>query len=72
MAPPLQDDIVTYLDGTKATTEQMSKDVVEFLQWAAEPEMEQRKEMGMKIMIYLFVFTFVFYLAMKRIWSRLN
>jgi ubiquinol-cytochrome c reductase cytochrome c1 subunit len=26
----------------------MAKDVVEFLNWAAEPEMDDRKKMGMK------------------------
>ena len=31
MSAPLLDDIVEYSDGTKATTEQMSKDVVTFL-----------------------------------------
>ena len=35
-----------YEDGTPATTSQMAKDVVEFLNWAAEPEMDERKKMG--------------------------
>lgn len=72
MAKPLNDDQVTYQDGTTATVDQMSRDVVNFLQWAAEPEMEQRKTMGIKVLIYLGVFTVLFYLAKKRIWSRLK
>lgn len=72
MAAPLSEGIVTYGDGTEATVEQMSKDIVNFLQWAAEPEMEQRKQTGIKVLLYLFVFTVLFYLAKNRIWSRIK
>jgi ubiquinol-cytochrome c reductase cytochrome c1 subunit len=72
MPPPLSDNIVTYHDGTKATIEQMSKDIVHFLQFASEPEMEHRKAMGIKVLGYLFIFTIVFYLAKVRIWDRLK
>ena len=46
MARVLYDGLVEYEDGTPATSSQMAKDVVEFLNWAAEPEMDQRKKMG--------------------------
>lgn len=46
MARVLYDGLVEYEDGTAASTSQMAKDVVEFLNWAAEPEMDQRKKMG--------------------------
>jgi ubiquinol-cytochrome c reductase cytochrome c1 subunit len=72
MPKPLSADQVTYSDGTAATIEQMSKDVTIFLQWAAEPEMEARKRMGLKVMIYLAIFTFIFYVSMKRMWRRIR
>ena len=72
MAPPLKDDSVTYQDGTKATVDQEAHDVVNFLQWAAEPEMEQRKNMGIHVMLFLAAMTTFFYLIKKRIWSNLH
>lgn len=51
MARVLYDGLVEYEDGTPATTSQMAKDVVEFLNWAAEPEMDDRKKMGWKVLV---------------------
>ena len=72
MAPPLRADAVTYQDGTKATLDQEARDIVNFLQWAAEPEMEQRKSMGIHVMLFLGAMTTFFYLVKKRIWSNLH
>jgi len=72
MAPPLKDGAVEYQDGTVATADQMAKDVVNFLQWAAEPEMEVRKRMGVRVMLFLLVMTGFFYAAKKRIWSKVE
>ncbi|MDB2414494.1 cytochrome c1 [Rickettsiales bacterium] len=71
MPAPLFADAVEYEDGTEASVDQMSKDLVSFLQWAAEPEMQKRKRMGAKALIYLLIFTILFYIAKKRIWARL-
>ena len=69
MPPPLTAGMVAYTDGTEDSMEQMSKDVVNFLQWAAEPEMETRKIMGIKVLLYLVVFTVIFYLVKRKIWK---
>jgi ubiquinol-cytochrome c reductase cytochrome c1 subunit len=72
MPAPLSDGQVTYQDGTEASVQQMSADVVNFLQWAAEPEMQMRKTMGLKVMGFLVVMTLVFYIAKRRIWKDLH
>jgi len=48
MPQPLQDGQVDYEDGTPNTMCQMAKDVSTFLTWAAEPQQDQRKLMGIK------------------------
>jgi ubiquinol-cytochrome c reductase cytochrome c1 subunit len=72
MPPPLADNRVTYEDGTRATVDQMAKDVVVFLQWAAEPEMENRKETGIKVIAFLLVMTGFFFVAYRRIWKDVH
>ena len=47
MPPPLTaDGQVTYTDGTRATHDQMSRDVAAFLTWTAEPKLESRHAAG--------------------------
>ncbi len=73
MTPPLiQDGQVEYTDGVNPTIDQMAKDVVNFLEWTAEPEMEDRKALGVKVMIFVGLFTSIFYLAYKRIWRNVK
>ena len=72
MSAPLSDGIVEYSDGTEATTEQMSKDVVSFLMWSAEPHLESRHKTGFRVIVYLIMLTILVYLSMKKIWSRVE
>jgi ubiquinol-cytochrome c reductase cytochrome c1 subunit len=72
MPPPLFDGQVTYADGTDPTVEQMSYDVAEFLTWAAEPKLEQRKSMGIKVILFLLVLTGLFYISKRKIWARVE
>ncbi len=72
MASPLFEDSVEYADGTAATVEQMAEDVTVFLAWAAEPNMEERKRLGFKVMIYLLILTVLMYFVNKKVWKGLK
>lgn len=72
MAAPLSEGVVEYEDGTEASIEQMAHDLTTFLMWAAEPNLEERKSMGINVMLFLFFFTGVMYAAKRKIWADLH
>ena len=72
MAPPLADGQVEYADGTPATVEQMSRDVTQFLTWASNPELEERKRMGIKVVLFLTLMTGLTYAVKRQIWSDVH
>jgi len=72
MAPPLADEGISYEDGTAATVDQQARDIVQFLVWAAEPELEVRKAMGFKVMIYLVILLGLFVYLKRKVWSDLH
>ncbi len=72
MPPPLSDGAVTYEDGTPQLASQYAKDVATFLTWAAEPEMEQRKQMGVKVMLFLVAFAGIMYAVKRQIWKKVH
>jgi ubiquinol-cytochrome c reductase cytochrome c1 subunit len=69
MPPVLNDGAVTYADNTPATAERMAKDVATFLTWAAEPKLEARKQMGVKVILFLLVFTGMMYAVKRKVWA---
>jgi ubiquinol-cytochrome c reductase cytochrome c1 subunit len=69
MPPPLSDNGVTFADGTSATVPQMAHDVVTFLTWAAEPNLESRHRTGFKVMLFLIIMAGIFYAAKRKIWA---
>ncbi|HET6194575.1 MAG TPA: cytochrome c1 [Acetobacteraceae bacterium] len=72
MPPPLQDGRVTYADGTPASVEQMAHDVVTFLQWAANPEMVQRKQMGWRWVLFFLIMTGLTYAVKRKVWADVH
>lgn len=72
MIPPLRDGGVKYQDGTPATVENYARDVTEFLAWAADPKLEERKSLGWKVMLYLLITSLLLFLAKKQLWSRVH
>ncbi|XP_068450334.1 cytochrome c1, heme protein, mitochondrial [Clinocottus analis] len=72
MAPPIYNEVLEYDDGTPATMSQVAKDVCTFLRWAAEPEHDQRKRMGLKVLMGgAIVIPLVYYMKRHR-WSVLK
>jgi ubiquinol-cytochrome c reductase cytochrome c1 subunit len=73
MAPPLSGDgQVEFHDGTNATVDQMARDVTQFLAWAAEPELEQRKALGVKFILFLTVLGGLAYGVKRKIWADVH
>jgi len=72
MPPILQPDGVSYADDTQATVEQMAHDVATFLTWAAEPKLEARKQMGVKVILFLLVFSGLLYAVKRRVWAAVH
>jgi cytochrome c1 len=72
MANPLLNGVVEYTDGTEPTVDNYAKDVTAFMMWAAEPKLEERYQVGARIMIFLIVFAIVMYLTKRAVWSRVR
>lgn len=73
MSSPLTDGLIDYADPeTPETIEQYAKDVTEFLMWAAEPKLEQRKSLGFVTVGYLLILTGILYLSSREIWSNIK
>ena len=72
MAPPLDEGYVDYDDGTENTLHQLAEDVVTFLKWSAEPELEVRKNMGIKVILFFIIFGLVVFLLKQRLWRNIH
>lgn len=72
MPKPLNDGQVSYADGSGNSAAEEAHDVVQFLAWAGEPHLEQRKQMGLKVILFLIAFAGILYKTKKKIWSKLK
>ncbi|NWG70693.1 MAG: cytochrome c1 [Parvularculaceae bacterium] len=73
MAPPLVEGIVDYADeATPETVDQYAHDVVNFLAWASDPKMEQRKRLGFITVAYLLLLSGVLYWSYKTLWAKVD
>lgn len=68
MPQPLFEGAVQYSDGTEATEDRMARDVVQFLAWAAEPNLEARHRIGFRVMIFLVLLTGLFIATKRAVW----
>ena len=69
MAPPLEDGLVEYPDGSDNSVEAMALDVAAFLTWAAEPKMMARKQAGFIAVLLLVLLSALLYLTNKKLWA---
>ena len=66
---PLADGAVPYADAnTPQTVAQYATDVATFLQWSADPHMEQRKRLGIVVLAFLVALAGLLFLAYKQVW----
>lgn len=72
MPPPLQDGTVDYADGTSNKLDQEAHDVVTFLHWAANPEMVERKQIGVRVVLFLAFMTGLTYAVKRKVWSGVH
>jgi len=72
MPPPLNDGQVTFADGTPNTLPQMSHDVGTFLAWASNPELAERKQIGVRIILFLVFMTGITYAVKRKIWADVH
>lgn len=72
MAAPLSDGRVDYTDGTKPTLDQEARDVTTFLAYIANPEMEERKRIGIRVVLFLAFMTCLTYAVKRQIWSDVH
>ena len=71
-APLTSDGQVEYADGTKASIDQMAKDVSAFMEWAAEPKLEDRKRMGLGVLMFLLILCVITFRSYKKIWANVK
>ncbi|KAK1213835.1 CY1 protein, partial [Pygoscelis papua] len=72
MAPPIYNEILEFDDGTPATMSQIAKDICTFLRWAAEPEHDHRKRMGLKMLMVSGLLIPLLYYMKRHKWSVLK
>jgi len=72
MPQPITNGAVDYKDGTPPTLDNYARDVAAFLTWAAEPNLLERRRIGLRVMIFLFIFAALLYAVKKRIWESVH
>ena len=54
---------------SKATLSQEASDVTEFLAWASEPHMEDRKKTGVRVILFLLALAGLMYAVKRTVWA---
>ena len=72
MAQPLDEGYVDYDDGTENTLTQLAEDITTFLVWSAEPELEERKKLGIKVILFFIVLGSIVFIVKNRLWREIH
>jgi cytochrome c1 len=78
MPKPLNDGQVEYPKNQSGqpsapeTLDQYAKDLTAFLVWTAEPHLEARKQLGLKVILFLLALSILLYFTKKKIWARVG
>jgi ubiquinol-cytochrome c reductase cytochrome c1 subunit len=59
-------------EAPEATVEQMAEDVSAFLMWAAEPQLVERKQSGLRNILMLLTLTVLLYFTNKALWAKIK
>ncbi len=71
MAQPLDEGYVDYDDGTDNNLPQLAKDITTFLVWSAEPELEERKSLGIRVMLFFIIAGLLVYFVKLSLWRKI-
>jgi len=72
MSQPLDEGYVDYDDGTESTLPQLAEDITTFLVWSAEPELEERKKLGIKVLLFFIIAGIFVFILKNRLWREIN
>jgi ubiquinol-cytochrome c reductase cytochrome c1 subunit len=72
MPKPLSAGQVSFVGNDNPTLEQEAHDVVTFLAWAANPELEARHRMGIKAVLFLMLMTGLTYAVKRKVWKDVH
>ena len=68
----IYDGSVDYDDGTDNNAKQITSDIVTFLKWSAEPELEIRKNLGIKVILFFIILGIIVFIGKNRLWREIN
>ncbi len=69
MPQPLVAGQVQFQDGTPNTLDNEARSVAQFLDWASNPHMEQRKRLGIKVILFMIAFAGILLATKRKVWS---
>lgn len=70
MPPPLKGGEVSYADGVQASAQQEAADVSAFLAWASDPNLNARREIGIRAVLFLIFLCILAIATKRRIWHE--